>query len=101
VDFGSAVPARQTYTLGNAPAGVAPRGSVLAATSAVPGAYTGVTVTATDDNATAVETFTIDVKGSVVQPLPAPKPHLYGGHAVYVDKCLRADGCFPYRAANL
>ena len=85
VDFGSAVPAGQTYTLGNAPAGVALTGSVLAATSAVPGAYTGVTVTATDGNATAAETFKIDVKGSVVQPPPTPKPHLYGGHVVYVN----------------
>ena len=37
VDFGSAVPSGQTYTLGNAPAGVTLTGSVLAATSAVPG----------------------------------------------------------------
>jgi hypothetical protein len=85
VDFGSAVPAGQTYTLGNAPAGVALTGSVLAATSAVPGVYSGVTVTATDGNATAVETFTIDVKGSVVKPPPASRPHLYGGHVVYVN----------------
>jgi hypothetical protein len=88
VDFGSGVPAGQNYTLGNAPAGVALNGSVLAATSAVPGGYTGVTVTATDGNATAVETFTIVVKGAVVQsppPPPAPRPHLYGGHVVYVN----------------
>jgi hypothetical protein len=85
VDFGSAVPAGQTYTLGNAPAGVALTGSALAATSAVPGTYTGVTVTATDGSATAVETFTIDVKGSVVKTPPAPQPHLYGGHVVYVN----------------
>jgi hypothetical protein len=85
VDFGPAVPAGQTYTLGNAPAGVALTGSVLAATSAVPGGYTGVTVTATDGNATAVETFAIDVKGSVVKPPTAPRPHLYGGHVVYVN----------------
>jgi hypothetical protein len=85
VDFGSAVPAGQTYTLGNAPGGVALTGSVLAATSAVPGGYTGVTVTATDGNATAVETFAIDVKGSVVKPPTAPRPHLSGGHVVYVN----------------
>jgi hypothetical protein len=85
VGFGSAVPAGQTYTLGNAPAGVALTGSVLAATSAVPGSYTSVNVTATDGKATAVETFTIDVKGSVVKPPPAPQPHLYGGHVVYVN----------------
>jgi hypothetical protein len=85
VDFGSAVPSGQTYTLGNAPAGVALTGSVLAATSAVPGVYNGVTVTATGGNATAVETFTIDVKGSGVTPPPAPRPHLYGGHVVYVN----------------
>jgi hypothetical protein len=85
VDFGSAVPAGQTYKLGNAPAGVALTGGVLAATSAVPGDYNGVTVTATDGNATAVETFTIDVKGSVVKTPPASRPHLYGGHVVYVN----------------
>ena len=85
VDFGSTVPAGQTYTLGNAPAGVALTGSVLAATSAVPGGYNGVRVTATDGNATAVETFTIDVKGSVVKTPPPSRPHLYGGHVVYVN----------------
>jgi hypothetical protein len=85
VDFGSAVPAGQTYTLGNAPVGVALKGSVLAATSAVPGAYGSVTVTASDSSATAVETFTIDVKGSAVKTPPPARPHLYGGHVVYVD----------------
>lgn len=85
VDFGSTVPAGQTYTLGNAPAGVALTGSVLAATSAVPGGYNGVRVTATDGNATAVETFAIDVKGSVVKTPPPSRPHLYGGHVVYVN----------------
>ena len=72
VGFGSAVPAGQAYTLGNAPAGVALTGNVLAATSAVPGSYKGVTVTATDGKATAVETITIDVKGSVVKTPPRP-----------------------------
>jgi hypothetical protein len=85
VDFGSAVPAGQTYTLGNAPAGVALTGSVLAATSAVPGVYGGVTVTSNDGNATAVETFTIDVKGSAVKTPPPARPRLYGGHVVYVN----------------
>ena len=85
VDFGSTVPAGQTYTLGNAPAGVALTGSVLAATSAVPGGYNGVRVTATDGNAAAVETFTIDVKGSVIKTPPPSRPHLYGGHVVYVN----------------
>ncbi|MGH3247843.1 MAG: hypothetical protein ACRDOI_16810 [Trebonia sp.] len=85
VAFGPAVPAGQNYTLGNAPAGVRLTGSVLAATSAVPGVYRGVTVTATDGNATAVETFTIDVRGYVVRTPPASRPHLYGGHVVYVN----------------
>ena len=85
VNFGT-VPAGVTETLGNAPAGVALSNGVLSATTAVPGVYKSVTVTATSSSgATAVETLAIDVKGTVVNPPPAPRPHLYGGHVIFVN----------------
>ena len=85
VTFGT-VPSVVTWTLGNAPAGVALSNGVLSATTAVPGVYKNVTVTATDSSgATAVETLAINVKGTVVNPPPAPRPHLYGGHVITVN----------------
>lgn len=88
VVFGT-VPAGVTETLGNAPAGVALSNGVLSATTAVPGVYKNVTVTATHSNgATAVETLAIDVKGTAVKPpppVPAPRPHLYNGHVITVN----------------
>ena len=85
VNFGT-VPSGVTETLGNAPAGVALSNGVLSATTAVPGVYKNVTVTATNSSgATAVETLAIDVKGTVVNPPPAPRPHLYGGHVITVN----------------
>jgi hypothetical protein len=85
VNFGT-VPAGVTETLGNAPAGVALSNGVLSATTAVPGVYKNVTVTATDSSgATAVETLAIDVKGTAVNPPPAPRPHLYNGHVITVN----------------
>jgi hypothetical protein len=85
VNFGT-VPSGVTETLGNAPAGVALSNGVLSATNAVPGVYKNVTVTAANSsNATAVETLAIDVKGTVVNPPPAPRPHLYGGHVITVN----------------
>jgi hypothetical protein len=75
-----------TQTLGNAPAGVALSGGVLSATTAVPGVYKSVTVTAADSaGSTAVETLAIDVKGTANTPPPAPRPHLYGGHVITVN----------------
>jgi len=89
VVFGT-VPAGVTETLGNAPAGVALSNGVLSATTAVPGVYKNVTVTATNSNgATARETLAIDVKGTLVKPTPppapAPRPHLYNGHVITVN----------------
>jgi hypothetical protein len=85
VNFGT-VPSGVTETLGNAPAGVALGNGVLSATNAVPGVYKNVTVTAANSSsATAVETLAIDVKGTVVNPPPAPRPHLYGGHVITVN----------------
>jgi len=80
VSFGT-VPTGVTQTLGNAPAGVALSGGVLSATTAVPGVYQNVTVTAADaGGATAVETFAILVKAA-----PPVRPHLYGGHVITVN----------------
>ncbi len=86
VKFGT-VPAGVTETLGNAPAGVALSNGVLSATSAVPGVYKNVTVTAANSSsATAVETLAIYVKGTAVQPPPpVSRPHLYGGHVIMVN----------------
>jgi hypothetical protein len=85
VNFGT-VPSGVRETLGNAPAGVALSNGVLSATNAVPGVYKNVTVTAANSSsATAVETLAIDVKGTVVNPPPAPRPHLYGGHVITVN----------------
>jgi hypothetical protein len=82
VSFGT-VAAGVAETLGNAPVGVALSGGSLSATTAVPGVYQNVTVTATGGGgAAAVETLAIDVKGSVVQPA---RPHLYGGHVITVN----------------
>lgn len=84
------VPAGVTETLGNAPAGVALRNGVLTATTAVPGVYRNVTVTAANSGgAAAVETLAIDVKGVLVKPTPPPapkpRPHLYNGHVIFVN----------------
>jgi hypothetical protein len=86
VNFGT-VPAGVTEALGNAPAGVALGNGALSATTAVPGVYNNVTVTATDSTgAIAVESLSIDVKGAVVPPPPPPaRPHLYGGHVIKVN----------------
>jgi hypothetical protein len=85
VNFG-AVPSGVSEALGNAPVGVALSNGVLSATNAVPGVYKNVTVTAANSSsATAVETVAIDVKGTVVNPPPAPRPHLYGGHVITVN----------------
>lgn len=85
VSFGT-VPAGVTETLGNAPAGVALSNGALSATTAVPGVYKSVTVTATNAaGSAAVETLAINVKGAVVTPPPAPRPHLYGGHVITVN----------------
>jgi hypothetical protein len=85
VNFGT-VPTGVTEKLGNAPGGVALSNGVLSATTAVPGVYKNVTVTASDSGgATAVETLAIDVKGAVVKTPPPARPHLYGGHVITVN----------------
>jgi hypothetical protein len=85
VNFFPAPAGTVTDTLSNEPAGVALTSDVsgvLAGTTAIPGTYHNLVVTAADANgATAVETFSILVTG---HPVHAAVPVLSHGHAVSI-----------------
>jgi hypothetical protein len=75
------VPAGVAEALAHGPAGAVFSNGVLSAGTAVPGDYTGVTVTATDTaGASVTETF-----DAVVRAIYAPIPRLSKGHAVEIN----------------
>jgi hypothetical protein len=82
VDF-TTTPGGVGTTLGNGPSGTQLAAGILSSTNAVPGTYHNVTVTAKDSGgATAVDTFSLLVKGFPVRPTVA---HLSQGHVISVS----------------
>lgn len=68
-----------TEVLNNAPVGVSLAAGLLSGSNAVPGPYSGLSITASNAaGAQAVESFGIFVKGLPARP---NLPYLYGGHA--------------------
>lgn len=87
VDFTSVPPSGVGFTLANSPAGTALSGSSLVGTSAVPGPYDHVRVTAADSaGATAVDTFNIFVKGHKVFTPPPHFDHPYVLHGKWTSR---------------
>jgi len=83
VDFAPVPSAGVTTALGNAPAGVGLVGGVLSGTTAIPGLYKEVAVSASDAaGARAADTVEILVEGL---PVFTPRPHTFGGHVISVS----------------